>query len=101
MTKGSFTKLAWDRLVDLLQIRPYKSTQKEKDVQAMISQPERFQIHDSSDDDAASIPTIKPNCSDNGAASVSSIESNHKNRKNKTTKRGQRNKKPSAKSSKY
>ena len=86
MTKGSFTKLEWDRLVDLLQIRPYKRTQKEKDVQAMISQPERFQIHDGSDEDAASIPTIEPN---------------HKNRKNKTTRRGQRNKKPSAKSSKY
>ena len=73
LTKGSFTKLEWDRLVDLLQIRPYKRTQKEKDVQAMISQPERFQIHYGSDDDAASIPTIKPN---------------HKNRKNIKSERG-------------
>ena len=39
----------------------------------MISQPERFQIHDGSDEDAASIPTIKPN---------------HKNRKNMNSKRG-------------
>ena len=95
LTKGSFTKLEWDRLVDLLQIRPYKRTQKEKDVQAMISQPERFQIHDSSDDDAASIPTIKTGSSDEDAVSIPTTEPNHKNRKNKTTKRGQRNKKPS------
>ena len=73
LTTGSFTKLEWDRLVDLLQIRPYKRTQKEKDVQAMISQPEGFQIHDGSEDDAASIPSIKPN---------------HKNRKNENSKRG-------------
>ena len=58
----------------LLQIRPYKRTQKEKDVQAMISQPEsKFQDYDGSADDAASIPKVKPN---------------HKNRKNKNSKRG-------------
>ena len=74
LTKGSFTKLEWDRLVDLLRIRSYKRTKQEKDVQAMISQPEsKFQDHDGSADDAASIPKTNPN---------------HKNRKIKNSKRG-------------
>ena len=60
--------------MNLLQIRPYKRTQKEKDVQAMISQPEsKFQDYDGSTDDAASIPKTNPN---------------HKNRKNKNSKNG-------------
>ena len=88
LTKGSFTKLEWDRLVDLLQIRPYKRTQKEKDVQAMISQPERFQIHDGSDEDVASIPTIEPN--HKNRKNINNLErkirnlktKNHKNRRN-------------------
>ena len=39
LTKGSFTKTEWDRLVDLLQIRPakYKNKQ-EKDAQARLTQ---------------------------------------------------------------
>jgi len=74
LTKGSFTKVEWDRLVDLLQIRPHKRTQREKDVQAMISRPEsKFEDYEETADDAASIPKTHPN---------------HKNRKNKNGKRG-------------
>ena len=66
--------MEWDRLVDLLQIRPYKRTQKEKDVQAMMSQSEsKFEDYEDTADDAASIPKTNPN---------------HKNRKNENNKRG-------------
>ena len=72
--RPNITKLEWDRLVDLLQTRPYKRTKQEKDVQAMISQPEsKFQDYEETADDAASIPKTHPN---------------HKNRKNKDSNRG-------------
>ena len=75
LTKGSFAKVEWDRLVDLLQTRPHKRTQREKDVQAMISRPEsKFEDYEETADDVASIPKTHPN---------------HKNRKNINSKRGE------------
>ena len=60
--------------MDLLQTRPHKRTQREKDVQAMISRPEsKFEDYEETADDAASIPKTHPN---------------HKNRKNENSKRG-------------
>ena len=74
LTKGSFTKMEWDRLVDLLQIRPFKRTKQERDAQAKISQGDDFNLFDDSVPEAAHIPKTHPN---------------HKNHKNK--KRGKQN----------
>ena len=69
LTKGSFTKMEWDRLVDLLQIRPsFKRTKQDRDAQAKISQGDDFKVFDESVPDAANIPKTHPN---------------HKNHKNK------------------
>ena len=57
LTKESFTEMEWDRLVDLLQIRPAKRTKQEKDAQAKISQAESiFKDFDDTVTDAVSIP---------------------------------------------
>ena len=61
ITKGSFTKLEWDRLEGLLQIRPFKRTKQEKDAQAKISLADSlFQDFDDTATDAASIPKTHP-----------------------------------------
>ena len=62
LTKGSFTKMERDRLVDLLQIRLAKRTKQEKDAQAKISQVESmFDEFDDAVTDGASIPKTIPN----------------------------------------
>jgi len=75
LTKGSFTKTEWDRLVDLLQIRPYKRTKAEKDAQATISPAKDFKDFDENVPAAAHIPHLKPN---------------HKNHKNKNRGKNQK-----------
>ena len=66
--------MEWDRLVDLLQIRPFKRTKQDRDAQAKISQGKEFKDFDDSVHEAANIPKTHPN---------------HKNHKNK--KRGKQN----------
>ena len=58
LTKGSFTKMEWDRLVDLLQIRPFKRTKEDRDAQAKISQSKDFKDFDDSVPEAANIPKL-------------------------------------------